>query len=501
MHNKYKIERATPQFDRRGSTTTIETSFNVSPENIQPKLDSVDLKSVKANPNIKSSSGMENVEANHLSSVAVTSNNLPKFPNTPSLNLGVPDAGEPNHGYVSVFYNAAGAGGRKPSMPISRALVSTEDKTGAGADYPDSAPYSGSGILNKNKYGTSGKTEIISFEANRDNFRSDNKNKQKNYDKKNNDKNNHNNQDDIEQKNDQSNQGSSHENQQSDQSTNQTDWPGSKISSGDGPIQKSTLTKVHCLDASKEGSGRKTTISENGSASGNNGGGNGAMSIEDVYKKLKSMMILMVGIIGFLIVLFLLMIVIFAALIASTNSKMENLENENTEQKAKIEELELKIQNSSNEDLLNQVKLLTARIEVLENHDLNNRMQEIESKNLPDRVDSLENSIGITSTEIADLKTHVSLDNSSLANIHLQTKTDSQFKMNDLSFQIGGFNSSLFQMNGTIKDIRLEVDTLTTNMDDIQDFEIPLMKIDIANSKTNIENLKTRVTQLEDFHA
>ena len=127
-------------------------------------------------------------------------------------------------------------------------------------------------------------------------------------------------------------------------------------------------------------------------------------------------------------------------------------------------------------------------------------MQEIKSKNLPDRVDSLKNSIGITSTEIVNLKTHVSLDNSSLANIPLQTKTDSQNKMNDLSFQIGGFNSSLIQMNGTIKDMRLEVDTLTTNMDDIQDLEIPLMKNDIANSKTNIENLKTRVTQLANLN-
>ena len=148
MHNKYKIERATPQFDRRGSTTTIETNFNFSLENIQSKLDSVDLKGVNTNPKIKSLSGRENQGADHFYSTAVTSSILPKLLNTPSVNLGATDAGEPNHGYVSDFFNAAGVGGQKPSMPVSRTLVSTEDKTGAGADYPDTAPYSGSGILN-----------------------------------------------------------------------------------------------------------------------------------------------------------------------------------------------------------------------------------------------------------------------------------------------------------------------------------------------------------------
>ena len=553
MHNKYKIERATPQFDRRGSTTTIETSFNISPESIQPKSDSVDLKSVNANPNIKSSSGMENPGADHLYSTALTSNILPKLPNTPSLNLGVADAGEPNHGYVSDFHNAAGVGGRKPSMPVSRALVSTEDKTG-GADYTDSAPYSGS--LNKNKYGASGKRAIISLETNQDNLRNDKKFRRKIEDKKtSNVRNNKNNQIDGDHKSDRINQSSS-------QKTNQADWPGSKMSSGEGPIQKSTLAKVHCLDTSKDGSGKKTTISENGSASEKNGREEvGVMSMEAFYKVPKSMMMLMLGIIGFLIILFLLMIIIFGALIASTNSKVKTLENKNEEQRVKIVDLESRIQNSSNDELLIKVQSLTTRIESLEGNNLHNRTLALESENLPlrmlalesenlpvrmlalesenltvrmqalesesipvrmlalesenlpvrmlalesenltNRVEVLENYVGnINPVNLTDLETHVSLNDTTLANFQLfrtiNFLNDSFQKMSESIsnsvLQINSLNESIQTWNETVDALTDDMDYLEISVDN-NELKLAQLNSTTFNHSTEISNMESSI--------
>ena len=515
MHNKYKIERATPQFDRRGSTTTIETSFNISPENIQPKLDSVDLKSVNTNLNIKSSSGMENAGADHLYSTALTSNILPKLPNTPSVNLGSTDAGEPNHGYVSDFHNAA-VGGRKPSMPVSRALVSTEDKTG-GADYTDSAPYSGS--LNKNKYGGSGKTEIISLETNQDNLRNDKKFRRKTEDKKtSNDRNNKNNQIDGDHKSD-------HINQSSSQKTNQADWPGSIMSSGEGPIQRSTLAKVHCLDTSKDGSGKKTTISENGSASEKNGREEvGVMSMEAFYKVPKSMMMLMLGIIGFLIILFLLMIIIFGALIASTNSKVKTLENKNEEQRVKIVDLESRIQNSSNDELLIKVQSLTRRIESLEGNNLTNRTLALESENLPFRMQALESeSIPVRMRALESKNLHVrmlSLESENLPArmqalesenlpvrmqalesenlpVRMQALESENLpvRVQALESEINSLKGSFQNMNETVSNSVLQINSLNESIQAWNN-TVEALTEDMQNIETRVDDKEIKIEQL-----
>ena len=496
MHNKYKIERATPQFDRRGSTTTIETSFNISPENIQPKLDSVDLKSVNTNLNIKSSSGMENAGADHLYSTALTSNILPKLPNTPSLNLGVADAGEPNHGYVSDFHNAAGVGGRKPSMPVSRALVSTEDKTG-GADYTDSAPYSGS--LNKNKYGGSGKTEIISLETNRDN-RNGKKYKRKIIDdKENNDQNNQNNQDDREQKGGQTNQGSSQKNQQIDQTTNQTDRSGNKMSSGEWPIQKLTQAKVHCLDASKDGSVKKTTVSENGSVSETPA----MTSMKAFYKVPKSVVVSMVTSLIILFVLLLLVTIIFGAIIASLNKEVDRLKRNYEKVSKKVDDTRTLVDNSSLIADANKVN------DTIKHSDESNYQEQIEGLNLT--IIALETKMGNLDeklTEIYEVKipqieakleqTSSSDDFDNLNKSLFLDRNQTDFQLSHLEDEMNDINSTLNRVDDTLITTQDGLTNLTDQVNEWKFDIIPDFEIRIETLENDTERNEKSIKSLSD---
>ena len=136
----------------------------------------------------------------------------------------------------------------------------------------------------------------------------------------------------------------------------------------------------YCLDAFKDGSGKKTTFSERGSDSEDDGGGIevGVMSMKAFYKVPKSMMVLMLGIIGFLIVLILLLIIISVALIASTKTQVNDQKIKNEDLRAKIVDMEYNFRASCNDELratLNQVRVWTKHIRTFENQDLPSYMQ------------------------------------------------------------------------------------------------------------------------------